>query len=69
MKIHIDPELCTGCEDCTEACPSLFKMGPDWIAEPAVDVVPKDQEEEAVKTAQLCQFEAIRIETEEGDSP
>jgi len=62
MKIHIDPELCTGCEVCTEAYPSLFKMGNDWIAEPAVNPVPPEQEEAAVKTADLCQFEAIRIE-------
>jgi len=62
MKIHIDPELCTGCEDCTEACPSLFKMGSDWIAEPAKNPVPADKEDDAVKTADLCQFEAIRIE-------
>ena len=64
MKIQIDAELCTGCEDCSEACPSLFRMGSDWIAEPTVDVVPADLEGEAVKTAELCQFEAIRIETE-----
>lgn len=63
MKIQIDSELCTGCEDCTEACPALFKMGKDWIAEPVVDEVPADLEEEAVKTSRLCQFEAIRIET------
>lgn len=63
MKIRIDPELCTGCEDCTEACPALFTMGKDWIAEPAVEVVPPELEKEAEKTAGLCQFEAIFIET------
>jgi ferredoxin len=62
MKISIDPDLCTGCEDCTEACPSLFKLGSDWIAEPVHDVVPSELEAEAVKTAELCQFEAIIIE-------
>jgi len=62
MKIHIDSEFCTGCEDCTEACPSLFKMGNDWIAEPVVNPVPPEKEVEAVKTANICQFEAIRIE-------
>jgi hypothetical protein len=36
-------------------------MGSDWIAEPTVDVVPADLEAEAVKTAEICQFEAIRI--------
>ncbi len=62
MKISIDPDLCTGCEDCTEACPALFKLGPDWIAEPVVDVVPPELEAEAVKTAAICQFEAIEIQ-------
>ncbi len=61
MKITIDPDLCTGCEDCTEACPSLFKLGSNWIAEPLHDSVPTDLEGEAKKTASLCQFEAILI--------
>lgn len=62
MKIFIDPDLCTGCEDCTEACPSLFKLGSDWIAEPVQNPVPEELEAEAVKTAALCQFEAIEIQ-------
>ncbi|MGA0332755.1 MAG: ferredoxin [Kiritimatiellia bacterium] len=61
MKISIDPDLCTGCEDCTEACPALFKLGSNWIAEPVHDTVPPELEGEAVKTAALCQFEAINI--------
>jgi len=62
MKIKIDPDLCTGCEDCTEACPALFKLGPDWIAEPVHETVPAELEGEAEKTARICQFEAILIE-------
>jgi ferredoxin len=62
MKISIDPDLCTGCEDCTEACPSLFKLGSDWIAEPVHDTVPTELEYEARKTASICQFEAITIQ-------
>lgn len=64
MKVKIDPDLCTGCEDCTEACPGLFKLGSDWIAVPTVDTVPPELEAEAVKTAELCQFEAIIIEND-----
>lgn len=62
MKLIVDPDLCTGCEDCTQACPSLFTLGKDWIARPVHETVPPQLEEEAVKTAALCQFEAIRIE-------
>ncbi|MEX2606553.1 MAG: ferredoxin [Kiritimatiellia bacterium] len=64
MKVKIDPDLCTGCEDCTEACPALFRLGPDWIAVPVVDTVPPGLESEAVNMADLCQFEAIRIEND-----
>ena len=63
MRIKIDPELCTGCEDCTEACPALFRLGKDWIAVPAVDPVPEGMEVEARRVADLCQFEAISVET------
>ncbi len=62
MKITIDPDACTGCEDCTQACPSLFRLGKNWIAEVVTETVPPGLEEEARKTASLCQFEAIRVE-------
>ncbi len=42
----------------------MFKLGSDWIAVPTVDTVPPELETEAVKTAELCQFEAIRIEND-----
>ncbi len=62
MKLSIDPDACTGCEDCTQTCPSLFKMGNNWIAEVVHPEVPGELQEQARDTAKLCQFEAIRIE-------
>jgi ferredoxin len=61
MKVTIDADHCTGCEDCTQACPALFKLGGNWIAQVMVDTVPPELEAEARKTAALCQFEAIQI--------
>lgn len=40
----------------------MFKLGADWIAVPVQETVPPGMEEEARKTADLCQFEAIFIE-------
>jgi ferredoxin len=62
MKIRIAADACTGCEDCTEAYPSLFKLGSNWIAEPVQETVPRELEPEACKTAMICQFEAIKIQ-------
>lgn len=62
MKVKVDPDLCTGCEDCTQACPALFELGADWIAVPVHETVPEGMEEEARNTANLCQFEAILIQ-------
>jgi ferredoxin len=28
----VDPDLCTGCQACTETCPEVFEMGDDDIA-------------------------------------
>ncbi|MCC5845066.1 MAG: ferredoxin [Verrucomicrobia bacterium] len=64
MKLKVDPDLCTGCEDCTQASPALFKLGPDWIARVVQEDVPPELQDEARKTKDLCQFEAIFIEEE-----
>lgn len=62
MKLKVDPDLCTGCEDCTLASPALFKLGPDWIARAVQETVPPERHEEARKTKDVCQFEAIILE-------
>jgi ferredoxin len=62
MKVRIDPDLCTGCEDCTQAMPSLFKLGGDWIAHVTSETVPPGKEAEVKTVAHACQFEAILIE-------
>jgi ferredoxin len=61
MKAEVDPELCTGCELCTETCPEVFKMDGD-LAVAYVDEVPPKAEEAAQEAADDCPVEAISIE-------
>ncbi len=32
MKLKVDKNLCTGCEICTEICPSVFEIQDDELA-------------------------------------
>jgi ferredoxin len=60
MTAKVDPDLCTGCELCTETCPEVFKMEDD-LAVAYVDPVPAGAEDSAQEAADDCPVEAITI--------
>lgn len=60
MTAKVDPDLCTGCELCTETCPEVFKMEDD-LAVAYVDPVPAGSEDSAQEAADDCPVEAITI--------
>ena len=62
MKAIVDPDLCTGCEDCVEGCPAVFVMNDEGLAEVKVPVVPADAEEACRTAADDCPAAAIELE-------
>ncbi len=63
MKVKIDEELCTGCEECVEALESVFAMTDDGeLAKVKVGVIPSDLEDDVTEAAEDCPAEAIIIE-------
>ena len=62
MKVKIDADLCTGCEDCVNALPAIFAMNDDGIAIVKVETVPAESEEETKRVVDECQGAAMEIE-------
>lgn len=61
MKAIIDPDLCSGCELCTQTCPEVYEMQGD-VAVVKVDPIPEELEGSAKEAADDCPVEAINIE-------
>jgi len=63
MRVKINEDECTGCEECVEAVPDVFEMAEDGeMAKVKVDVVPEELEDEVEQQAEDCPAEAIIIE-------
>ena len=61
MKAKVDPNLCTGCELCTNICPEVFEMKGD-VAVVTSNPVPKTDEETCREAKDSCPVEAISME-------
>ncbi len=58
MKAVVDPDLCTGCELCADACPQVFHMEGDV----AVGGDVKAEDEDAARlAAEDCPSSAIEV--------
>jgi len=61
MIAKVDPNLCTGCELCTNICPDVFEMKGE-VAAAKVNPVPKEAEATCKEAKDGCPVEAISIE-------
>lgn len=63
MKVRIDEDECTACEECVDTVPEVFAMTDDGdMCTVKVGVVPADLEEDVKEAAEDCPAEAIVIE-------
>ena len=62
MKVCVDPELCTGCGPCVDACPEVFELDDDGMAEVKLSDVPDELQGACREAMDSCPSEAISIE-------
>ena len=62
MKASIDRDECISCGVCVDACPEVFRMADDDLAEVYVDEVPKDAEATAIEAQEGCPVSIITID-------
>lgn len=65
MKAIVDADACTGCGTCVDACPEVFELNDDDVAEVIANPVPKEAAEACREAAEACPVEAITIENGE----
>ena len=62
MKVHVNPNLCSGAGLCIETCPEVFELRDDGISTVKMEQVPTDLLEECKEAVDNCPSEAIAIE-------
>lgn len=62
MKATLDRSGCIGCGLCASACPSVFRMADDGVAEVYQEDVPADAQEDAVGAQNGCPVAVITVE-------
>lgn len=61
MKAFIDRDGCIGCGVCADACPEVFQMADDGLAEVYVEDVPKADETNALAAKDGCPVSVISV--------
>ena len=61
MKAFVDKDTCTGCGLCENACPEVFKINDDGVAEAIAEDIPESLVKTAKEACEDCPVEAITI--------
>ena len=62
MKASINRDECISCGFCADACPEVFRMADDDLAEVYVEEVPTDLEDKATEARDGCPVSIIDLD-------
>lgn len=62
MKANINPDLCTGCEECIVTCPDVFELNlTSYLADVKLPEIPAEAEDRVSSAATECPMGAISL--------
>lgn len=62
MKAVVNKDECIGCGLCADACPEVFEMNDENVAEVKVSPVPPEAEDTCREASDACPVDAISLE-------
>lgn len=67
MRVRVDPDLCTGVQNCVAIAPDYFEMDNKGLAHAIKNPVTEEDEDLLFEAAESCPVDAVILEDDQGE--